>query len=456
MGYMSETIRIDGGTLVSPRGRAQVSVLVEDGKIAALGRGTALSSADRVIDASGKYLLPGLVDPHVHFRYLDTPIDESFRLLTRSAAAGGVTTVVPFIASMEKITGAYEVFKQIFEFAAYVDCSFHAIIFKREQVGEVRDLIENGINSFKFLLPYKGTEAIQGVGDIDEGLIFIGMREIARAGGIAMVHCESPDIFFRLREELQASGGADIHWHDARPNECEAQGIATVTHLAKMTRCPLYIVHVSIREGGDLIRRARAEGVRVWAETCPQYLSLTRFDTDKIWGKVNPPLRDVKDGEQLWRELDEGTINCVGSDHCPLSPEEKGEFWTAKPGMPGVETMLPVMLDRGVNAGRISLERLVEVCCENPAKIFGLYPLKGTIQVGSDADIVIVDLNRKQKIEIAKMHDVYSYCAYDGWQIKGWPILTMVRGQIVMQDGEIVGQSGYGRFSAAALLPAYR
>jgi dihydropyrimidinase len=453
---MNQKIRIDGGTLVTPRGQVEASILIEEGKISAIGTESGISSADRVIDASGKYVLPGLVDPHVHFRYLDTPIDESFQLLTRSAAAGGVTTIIPFIASLEKIGESLEVFKQLYEFAAYVDCSFHAIIFKREQIYEVSDLMEKGVNSFKFLLPYKGTEAIQGVGDIDEGLIFLGMREIANAGGVAMVHCESPDIFFRLRDELQAGNLADIHWHDARPNECEAQGIATISHLAKLTRCPLYIVHVSIREGGDLIRRARADGVRVWAETCPQYLVLTRFDTDKIWGKVNPPLRAIEDTEHLWSELAKGTIDCVGSDHCPLSPGEKAEFWTAKPGMPGVETMLPVMLDRGVNSGRITLERLVQVCCENPARIFGLFPTKGALHVGSDADIVIVDLERKRMLDLKKMHDVYSYCAYDGWEIKGWPVLTMVRGRVIMEESKIVGESGYGRFTSASMVAAYR
>jgi dihydropyrimidinase/dihydroorotase len=453
---MSKKIRIDGGTIVTPAGRVQASIVVENGKIAAFGRDSGVAKADRVIDASGKYIIPGLVDPHIHFRYLDTPIDESFRMLTRSAAAGGVTTVIPFIASMESLCGGLEVFRQIYEFAAYVDCSFHAIIFKIEQISEIDRLIENGVNSFKFLLPYKGTEAIQGVGDIDEGLIYVGMREIAGAGGIAMVHCESPDIFFRLRDELKAGDTDKIHWHDARPNECEAHGIASITHLAKLTRCPLYIVHVSIKEGGDLIRRARAEGVRVWAETCPQYLSLTRFDTDKVWGKVNPPLRGKEDTEQLWRELENGTINSVGSDHCPLSPEEKREFWTAKPGMPGVETMLPVMLDRGVNSGRITLERLVETCCETPARIFGLFPRKGILQVDSDADIVIIDLDRKEKLDRRKMHDVYSYSAYDGWEVKGWPVLTMVRGEVVMEEGKIVGEAGYGRFTAASLLPAYR
>ncbi|NQU08241.1 MAG: amidohydrolase family protein, partial [Candidatus Abyssubacteria bacterium] len=187
----------------------------------------------------------------------------------------------------------------------------------------------------------------------------------------------------------------------------------------------------------------------------PQYLALTRFDTDKVWGKVNPPLRGKEDVEQLWKEIEEGTFDCIGSDHCPLSPEEKGDLWTAKPGMPGVETMLPVLLDKGVATGRISLEQLVKLCCENPARIFGLYPRKGTLQVGSDADVVIVDPEKEQTIDVEKMHDVYSYCAYDGWKVKGWPVLTMVRGRVVAENGSITGESGYGKFIAASLpLPA--
>jgi dihydroorotase-like cyclic amidohydrolase len=228
--------------------------------------------------------------------------------------------------------------------------------------------------------------------------------------------------------------------------------MATIAHLAKLTQCPLYIVHVSIREGGDIIRRARADGVRLFAETCPQYLTLTRFDTDKVWGKINPPLRDKEDIDHLWNELKAGTFDCIGSDHCPLSPEEKGEdLWTAKPGMPGIQTTLPLLLDRGVNAGRISLEKLVGLCCENPARLFGLYPRKGTLQVGSDADIVVVDLDMEQTIDKAKIHDVYSYCAYDGWKVKGWPIMTILRGAVIMENGTITNEAGCGRLIGAAL-----
>ncbi|GAB4339839.1 MAG: dihydropyrimidinase [Candidatus Abyssubacteria bacterium] len=446
-------MRIDGGTIVTPTGRFTGSLLADDGKISAIGKKDALPDAERIIDASDKYVLPGLVDPHVHFRYVDTPIDESFALMTRSAAAGGVTTVLPFIASLEHIADSLEVFKQIYDMAAHVDGSFHAIIFKPEQIGEVGTLVKSGIISFKFLLPYKGSEALPGVGDIDEGLIFLGMREIADAGALAMVHCESPDLFFHLRDALMKDVPPDAHWHDARPNECEAQGIATITHLAKLTRCPLYIVHVSIKEGGDLIRRARAEGVRLWAETCPQYLTLTRFDTDKVWGKVNPPLRGKDDLEQLWREINAGTFDTIGSDHCPLSPEEKAELWTAKPGMPGVETTLPLLFDKGVNTGRMTPEQLVQLCCENPARIFGLYPQKGALQVGSDADIVIVDPDRVETLDVGKMHDVYSYSAYDGWKVKGWPVMTILRGQVIMEEGQITGRPGYGKFLAAHLPP---
>lgn len=448
---MSSTTRIDGGTIVTPRGRMRAGLAISGGKIAAVGKESELPKAGRTIDATGKYVLPGLVDPHVHFRYVDTPINEGFELLTRSAAAGGVTTVLPFIASMESLAPSVDVFKQIYEMGAYVDCSFHAIIFKVEQIPEVGKLIEQGVTSFKFLLPYQKSEALEGVGDIDEGLIYLGMREIARAGAIAMVHCESPDLFFRLRDELFASDPADAHWHDARPNECEAHAIATISHLAKLTHCPLYVVHVSIKEGGDLIRRARAEGVRVWAETCPQYLTLTRFDTDKVWGKINPPLRGKEDIEQLWREISADTFDCIGSDHCPVSPEEKADLWTANTGMPGVETMLPLLLDRGVNAGRMTLEQLTQLCCENPARIFGIYPRKGALQVGSDADVVVIDLEKEHTIDLEKMHDVYSYSAFDGWTLKGRPEITMVRGNIVAEEGKIVGEPGYGKFIAASL-----
>ena len=450
---MGVTIRIDGGTLVTPQGQRRAGIAIGGEKIVAIGAEDGLPKADRTIDATGKYVLPGLVDPHVHFRYVDTPINEGFEIMTRSAAAGGVTTVLPFIASMESLVPSVDVFRQVYEMGAHADCSFHAVIFKPEQIPEIGELVKQGITSFKFLLPYQKSEALEGVGDIDEGLIYLGMREIARAGAIAMVHCESPDIFFRLRDELLATEPEDPHWHDARPNVCEAHAIATIADLARLADCPLYVVHISIKEGGDIIRRARAEGGKVWAETCPQYLSLTRFDTDKVWGKINPPLRGEEDIEQLWREIGKGTFDCIGSDHCPLSPKEKKDLWTANPGMPGVETMLSVLLDRGVNRGRMTLEQLVRLCCENPARIFGIYPQKGALQVGSDADVVIVDLDEEHTLDAAKMHDVYSYSAYDGWKIKGRPLTTILRGTVVAENGNIVGEPGYGKFIAASLPP---
>ena len=215
--------------------------------------------------------------------------------------------------------------------------------------------------------------------------------------------------------------------------------------LASATGCPLYIVHITISKGVEIIREAQERGLPVIGETCPQYLTLDR-NYDRVLGKVNPPLREAADGERLWEGLREGVLSTLGSDHAPTSRRHKQEFWKAIVGMPGIETLLPVVLSEGVNRGRLSLEKVVEVCCYWPARIFSLYPRKGLIEVGADADLVVLDLEKEVKVHADLLHQGSDFSPYEGRMIKGWPVLTLLRGEVVMENGEVCGEAGFGKF----------
>jgi dihydropyrimidinase/allantoinase len=220
---------------------------------------------------------------------------------------------------------------------------------------------------------------------------------------------------------------------------------------ANVTGCPLYIVHMTIKEGVDIVARAKTEGTNVIAETCPQYLVLNENNVDMLQSKVNPPIRTKEDNEALWAAIGDGAINHVATDHAPVPKKFKTDFWTAKMGMAGAETWLPIMLSEGVNKGRITLERLVEVCCTNPAKQYGLFPEKGIIAVGSDADLVIVDLDKELTVGDKPVFSLTEYNPYAGFRFKGWPVFTMLRGAVIMEKGKVIGKEGYGKYCRAKI-----
>jgi len=265
---------------------------------------------------------------------------------------------------------------------------------------------------------------------------------------LALFHAENIEIFFQLKDQFLKEGLNDVDWHDTRPNFVEIESIRKIVFYARETGCPIYVVHMSVREGPYEVARARAEGVNITAETCPQYLTLTKR-AHRVLGKVNPPLRDTKDNEALWEGLRTGMVECLGSDHAPCATKHKQEFWSAVVGFAGVQTTLPVMLSEGVNKGRITLEKLVEIACYNNARKFGLLPKKGTLQVGSDADLVLIDLDKEFSVRASDLYHISDFTPFEGMTIKGVPVLTMVRGKVVMKENKIIGEPR-GKF-----VPAY-
>jgi len=425
------------------------TILIEDGKIASVTSEAQTPQADKTIDAGGRYVLPGIIDPHIHIGWPDWPVDEEVRKTTGAAAFGGCTTAKHFLIEGGSIVEKLDEHISVLEKNAYMDVGFHGSIFSDDHIAEIPKLARRGITSFKFFIPYRGAEATGGLVGIDDGIVYFGFEEIAKLGkpAMAMVHCENIEIFFKYKKKLLKEGEAGrLHWTDTRPNFCEVEAMIRTLYFAKVTGCPLYIVHASVRETGEVVSKARAEGVDVVVETCPHYLNKTVEDSDHVLDKLNPPIRHKEDGVQLWKDLANGTIDCVGTDHAPCAKKHKTDFWNAVVGFAGIETLLPAMLSEGVNKDRISINRLVEVCSRNTAKVFGLLPRKGTLTPGADADLVIVDMNKTVKVTADKLHYICDITPFEGWTLKGWPTLTMVRGNVVMEDGELTEKPGYGKF----------
>jgi dihydroorotase-like cyclic amidohydrolase len=418
-----------------------------------------MPKAEREIDAGGRYVMAGIIDPHAHLGYMDTL--EAVQTETRAAACGGVTCLgVYMLALKDGILKQFDRFKNEFEEKSFVDGFWHLMVIDALTTSEIeRCPGEIGLTSFKFNMGYKGPHAdLIGITATDDGAVFKGFRMIHKLGppSLAACHTENIDIHLMLRDELIAQGRKDFKvWNESRPPFVEAECMRRAIYLAKNAGCPLYIPHITIAEGVDIVAEAVQEGLNVTGETCPQYLTHNNDEPAQVLidhpacGCVNPPLRDRASNERLWEGIQQGIIKCVGSDLAPTTLEMKGDdIWNAPMGLGNnSELLLPVMLSEGVNKGRISLEKLTEVCSYNPASVFGLLPDKGTLSVGADADIVVVDLEQERTVSVDALRTMCDWSIYDGWTLKGWPTHTVLRGRVIMDDGEPLDlDPGQGRY----------
>jgi D-hydantoinase len=449
---------IRGGKLVLPDGVVQADVAARDGRISAIGEPGSLPGAARVIEADGLHVFPGIIDPHVHLQTFQDPFDVNVATETRNAAVGGVTTMIPTLLNREDASVSFLDYfpwaRRAVEEKSVIDAAFGAVIGTSKQIEELpRMAREAGICSYKFYMAYTRDEAaVFGILAVDDAQFLEGLRTVREIGrpAMAMVHAENMSIIHNLKAKYIEAGRDDLKaWTDARPDIAEEEATRRAIWYCKETRSRLYIVHMTIGRGVQWVREAQAEGVDVIAETCPHYLVLTKYDNDKVGSlaKVNPPLRDAESQELLWEGLREGTVSCVGSDHSTVVPKPdkvNTSIWDAVPGFPGMGMLLPIMLSEGYHKGRISLPRLSEILTKNNAEVYGLYPRKGAIRVGSDADFALVDLERERVVTPEYMQSAADWGLYDGWNLKGWPTTTIVRGEVVMQDGEIVGSPSHG------------
>lgn len=437
------------GTIVTPTRSFKGTIAVKDGKIVAVGENDFGFEAKEVVSLAGKHIFPGVIDPHVHISWPNWDWEEDCVCTTKTAAAGGVTTIMHYLNMPMDLHEELAVYKEKFERNAYVDCGFHEGLFKQSQIDEVKDMAENqGICSFKFYLPYKGDEAVPPLVGIDDGIIYSGFKEIAKlkAPARALIHAENIEIFWKIKEQMIASGeDKTAYWTDTRPNWVEVESIRKVVSFARGTGCPLYLVHLTTKEAKDEILRARAEGIDIIGETCPQYLVLNVDNTDRVQNKVNPPIRHKEDNEAMWEAIREGVISTIGTDHAPVALKDKNGFWEGIVGFSGLQTIIPVLCN-GVNEGRIPIEKVAEITSYNVAKTFGMYPQKGAIEVGCDADFAIVDMNLQKEFHIAETPSIADYSPFEGMSFKGWPVQTYLRGKLIFDNGEVIGEKGAGRY----------
>jgi dihydroorotase-like cyclic amidohydrolase len=448
---MKADLLVRDGLIVKPAGIVPGSLLIRDGRVqAVLGPGER-ADARREIDAGGRPVLPGLLDTHVHLGNAAQSFAADCGTESRHAATGGVTTVFPFVITRGSYLDALPEMQAAVVRESVVDMVFHAIIVREAQIAEIpRVAAQFGVRSFKSFMAYKRGEispsGIQGMGD---GEIYAVFREVARVpGGIAVVHCENMEIIELHQQPFVAAGRQDTAaWSDSRPVWGELEAIRRMAMFAEAAGISLLIPHMGVGLGSAFLRRKTWGGGRVHTETCPHYLGLEK-DTDRgVAGKVNPPLRARDQVEGLWQRLVDGTVDVIGSDHCPFTRGMKGtDLWTARAGIPGGSAMiLPLLLSEGVGRGRLTLERVVELTSYNAARLFGLYPRKGALEVGSDADLVVVDPDREVRVHLAALHSVADYSPWEGAVVRGWPALTVAGGDVVYADGEVVAERARGR-----------
>ncbi len=440
---------VTGGRAVLPgAGVVEADVAIHDGRIGAIlapGHG---QQATETIDAGGLHVLPGLVDPHVHFG-LGHP--EDWATESRAAAQGGVTTVLNYIQSARSYRLEEPEERARASASSVIDFAIHPIVMNEEHLSEVDAYVaEHGIYSFKYFANFKGDEgAYMGVEGTDTGFFYALCRAVARhPEALVAVHPENIETIWRLLPEVRESGAEGLPaWNAARPDFVEAHDIFTALLFGRHTGCRMYIPHLTCAEGLDLVRRHRAAGWEITAETCAHYLTHTEDSPVGTLGKVNPPLRTERDVEALWEGIADGAIDTVGSDHNSRPRARKeGSIWSVSAGFTGVTTLLGVLLSEGYHRRGIPLERLVEVSATNPARVFGLAPRKGAIAVGADADLVLVDLDAEVVVDAADCDSRSDFSIYDGWTLRGRPTATLVRGTTVMRDGDVVAPAGHGEW----------
>lgn len=437
---------IRGAKIVSPEQIVDASVAVADGRIVAVGHDDLMPAAREVFDATGLHLLPGAIDSHVHFRDPGYPHKETWKTGSAAAACGGVTTVFE-MPNTNPPTGTLEALrlKQKAAESSYVDFGIHGL-FGDDTVDRLEELLEGGVTSFKAFVG----NTFGNLPAPSDGALLEGFETLAALGIRTVVHAENSSIMARREAALKAAGRTDALAHlDVRPAVAEIEANGRVITLAEWTGARLHIAHHSAADSLFLLRQAKARGVDITIETCPQYLLLNTGHMQVLGGilRVNPPIREARHNQPLWDALMDGTIDMIATDHAPHSPEEKtrDEIWRCDCGFPGVETQMPLMLTE-VNAGRASLMDYVRWSAVAPAKAWGLYPHKGVIAPGAAADIVLVDMAQTARLQQGRLQSIAKISPWHGRAVRGVPRHTLVRGRFVMRDGKLVeSAAGWGR-----------
>lgn len=462
---------IRNATIITAGDRIHAEIGIRDGRIVSIAED--VGPATEEIDATGLWVMPGGIDAHVHLEQpqgLNVVMADGFESGTRSAAAGGTTMVMPFALqqkgqSLREVVEAYHAAAQD---KCHVDCSFHIIISDPtpQVLGqELPALVKAGYTSFKVFMTYDDLV-------LNDAQLLDVFDVARREKAIVMVHAEGYDAIRYMTRRLEEAGHTAPYYHaESRPESVEREATHRAISHAELTDVPIMIVHVSGREPMEQIQWAKRRGRRLYAETCPQYIALTRddlkglnMDFEGAKYVCSPPPRDAASQAAIWEGLRDGTFDIFSSDHCPFRFDDpKGKsvegartsFRWVPNGIPGVETRLPILFSEGVSKGRISPERFVALTATNPARMFGIYPRKGTIAIGSDADLTFWDPAREVTISQSLLHHDCDYTPYEGMAVTGWPVRTMLRGRTIMLDGAVTGTPQDGTYVERGLSAAF-
>lgn len=445
-----------------PQGDRQVltNILVKDGKIVGFANDISSIQSAKVMDVSGNLVVPGCIDPHTHFMDPGFTHRETFATGSRSAAAGGLTTIIDMpCCSKPSVRDGDSFHKKIgpIRDQAYIDfCFWGGMTGEDAREGWIDNIypqIDEGVVAFKVYM----TPSVPTFPRVSDAEMLEIFKNVAKTGLPIGVHAENYDICTFNSKKLEKEGRLDgPAWAEARSSLAEKVAIELIISFAEATDARVHVVHMSTKEGVELVKAAKKRGVKVTAETCPHYLVLNAQDSMSERGsfaKIAPPLRGKEDNEAHWQALADGTIDFVGTDHAPYEISTEKEYpgstiWNTFPGIPGVETMVPILVSEGLNKGRLSLSRFVEVTSRNAAIHYGIYPKKGSMEIGADADFTVIDLEKEYVIDEQKTESMAKYNPLHGMKLKGKPIQTIIRGNIVYDEngGGVVGQAGYGQY----------
>lgn len=462
------SVLIKNGRIVTAVDDYHADIFIEDDTITLIGKNLEMQ-ADEVIDAAGKLVIPGGIDPHTHF---DMPFGgtysaDDFLTGTRAAAHGGTTTIIDFAIQQkgQSTFDALDTWHAKAEGKSSIDYGFHMIItdMQEDRLSEMKRLADEGITSYKMFMAYPG------VFYVDDGTLFRAMRKAGEDGTIICMHAENGIVIDEIIKRAREEGKKDPKWHTlTRPTRMEAEGVHRAIAIAEVAEVPVYIVHLSSADALEQVTLARNRGVTAYAETCPQYLFLdsSYYEKPNFEGAkyvMTPALREQWNQNHLWRGLKFGDLHTIATDHCPFCFKDQKElgrddFTKIPNGAPGVENRMSLVYNGGVVENRITLNKFVELTSTAAAKLFGLFPRKGTIAVGSDADIVIFNQERKETISVNNhiMHHMnVDYNTYEGFEVQGVAETVLSRGKVIIKDTEYIGHQGHGKFQKRGLFRGY-
>jgi len=455
---MTHDTVIVGSHVVLPTGIIDKNIVLDEGKI--IGFTNDIPSSDRKISADGLVAIPGVIDTHVHYGVY-SPIEHAAVSESHAAAIGGITTMMRMLRRGDSYKNSLSPQLNASSKSHYVDYAIHASIFNTQQVDEMQYCVENGVTSFKLYMNLGGEvghvymdmepgknllqeEHVEVTSEIVEKVV----KNASSLGCPVLVHAEDyEECGCGIKKAKEKNQDGLSAWSESRPTKSEAKSIQTIAKFARDSNCTIYFAHIGSQNALEQISEERKNGTKIFVETCPHYLTLSHENQEGYLAKVMPPIRSQSDVLSVWNAINQNNVNTVGTDHVANQLKLKldgNTIWDALAGFPGIGTLLPLMLSEGVNKNKITISQLVNLTSMNAAKIFGMYPTKGSLEINSDADITLIDLKKEQKVTTELFGGFSDYIVYDGWELKGWPIKTIVRGQIIAEDFQVIGKPGYG------------